>query len=348
MSASQQWELLQRHRGSWLGVQTLYDYAAEAPVAVGRSKLSGSLLVEQPSGESLEVWARFPSNKGEVDWSSAAALDADSVSAQQVTALTPANLHSTNLKLVDALIIGGPNIVPGSHELTFQLTAVDGENRLKLQCIYEVFDRITLPGSSFKIPFSFVLQDVVLTRELKTDQAAPMSPAALAEAVAECAPRDLTEVSVSRAVDRWTMASGGTEHTTLEVSTEAATTLGSARAPILFHTETVAIPGADGEEEGGGSDEENEDEDDDVSMVVVQQHGGDVLVELPRVIVAAEQVSTRLTWAPRGSKSLISAEIFFSAMESAVKPKKRKGGLNDQIDQPVFARGVVDRYQIVE
>ena len=310
-------------------------------------KLTVNSLLDTGNGEVQVSTTTF---KCDVDCSSTNVVPLCDMITQPLGSLRETEMPS-HLRFVGTTIIGGPNIVPNSHELTFQLTVAAEPLRLKLNIVYEPFDFVNVPGTSFKIPFSFVCSECVLTREVRLS-AGELVPSAIESAVTS-APASLElddlKVVLSETID----LDGNGESRAADSSKFSASCL-SGRSPIEFHTDSVAMPSqsiASSSEGGDDSDveddEEEEEEEEEVPMIVIARHGGDVLVELPRVIVAGEAVSARLSWRPKSQQDVVLAnELFFSAMKGAVRPVKRKGGLNEQIDQPVVDRVVVSRYSV--
>jgi len=284
---------------------------------------------------------------------------------QPLAKFSPSNMISSNLKFLDCAIVGGPNIVPNTQELTFQISLVSENLRLKLQVIYEPFDSVNVKGTSFQIPFSFVLADVIITRESKVNGESDFVPSLILDAV-EPKPEghNLAELDQRpiKLIQRLTVTNAQIDeepNTSHEQDHLIPLRSLSNRQPIAFYTESVEMPSSQNvfkdktgkisdaralEEED--DDDEEEEEEDEVEMQVVSRHGTDILVELPRVVVAAESVSARLTWMPNRQSCVIAAEALFSAMHCAVKPIKRRGGLAEQIDQPILEQLEVCRFSI--
>ena len=339
---------LKRHCGTWAGVQSLHDYGGIAVIDsstdVNRKLTVNSLLDIQGNGE---VQVSSTTFKCDVDWSSTSAVPSADMLTQPLGSLNEAGMPS-NLRFIGDTIIGGPNIVPNSHELTFQLTVASEPLRLKLNVVYEAFDFVNVPGTSFKIPFSFVCSECVLTREVRLSPGEDFVPSAIESAVTS-APASL-ELDDLKVVLSEAMTLAGNGESRAADSSEFSASRLSGRKPIEFHTESVAMPSqaiASSSEGGDDGDDEDEEEEEEVPMIVVARHGGDVLVELPRVIVAGELVSARLSWRPKSKDVVLANELFFSAMKGAVRPVKRKGALNEQIDQPVVDRVVVSSYSVM-
>lgn len=337
--ADEQWELFNRHLGSWKGLQTLHDYSNEerndAQEIVSTRKLNGvSILQKETYIESTNFFV----NQEGIDWSSSTPLTVDKVSSKTMAKFGKADIHKMNNKFCHDAIVGGPNIVPNTFELTYQVCLLADGLRLKLLCIYEPFDETSIPGTSFKIPYSFVLSDVILTREIKESGPEMTFVPASMESLSLIGASSLSDAHVS----------GGQRHqyahgkcTTEQVpSTPLRLT---DRESIVYHKESVPMPDSSSsfDIEGDADTVDTDDDDDEIDMRVLGEHGKDVWLETPRVIVAGERVSARVTWLlPAGSRppETRSAELFFTAMSNAVKPTKRRGNLNDQIDQPTLEK----------
>ena len=310
--------LFRRHLGRWQGVQSLHDLSDPSRSNEVR-KLTGLELLEDPSSRDFINVGNLLVNQ--------VTLTAETQKARlEVDELVKKNRPCHNV------LIGGPSIVPNSLELTLQLCLLSEDQRLKVLVVYEPFDTITIPASSFSIPVSYVVADAVVTRERRVEVFDFSSDALLSDLNALAA---LDTFAERQGGQRWTTTFPQEETTREDIAPMSL----EARDDIAFHVERVSLDDEDENED----DDDDDDDDDEVEMKLSTIINSDILLELPRVIFAGEISSARVTWAATPTKS-ISAEVSFLAAKNALKPVKRKGGLNEQIDQPIVEKIVVEEF----
>lgn len=339
----------------------MHDYSGdedgrdeEREVRETRSLVAVSFTESEDPGKKEITHKSYVVDGESLDWASSAPVPASRIrcvsGATQVFRATDKIGSATFAQNVG---LGGPTIVPNTHELTFQLSIVSGDSRLRVLVIYDTFDTVTVPSSSFQIPLSFVISDVIITREVRET--------AVGEGVFSIVPAELGELASLQLGDemkfedfcidpsktiRHAVRSKDDRQTSTDGGWSKYTKL-SERTPIKFQSEKIRKPGSTSiyeVDDGTFFDDDDDDDDEEISMLVTQTHR-DVQVELPRVILAGESVSARVTWlVPPLSKKVHAAEVFFSAAHAALRPVKRRGGLNEQYDQPILEELQVTSY----
>ena len=316
--------LLRRHIGRWQGVQSLHDLSdpERSNVAPSSRKLMGLELLEDPSSEEFIQIGNCLVNQA-------------TMKVEKQQARVPIQEVIKKNQPCHNVLVGGPSIVPNSLELTLQICLLSEDQRLKVLVVYEPFDTITIPASSFSIPVSYVVADAVVTREKRVEEFHFTSDALLSDHQTLAA----LDISAQRQGERWTTTFPQGETTREDIAVMSL----KDRRDIAFHIERISLDEGD---ENNDDDEDEDEDDEEVEMKLSTLINSDILLELPRVLFAGESNSARVTWAANPTKS-ISAEVLFLAAQNALKPVKRRGGLNEQIDQPIVERFVVEEFKEV-
>lgn len=344
-------ELFERfHKGAWIGKQTLHDYTDDKKSEDEEIKRSSTFTGVCLEGDKeINHYIMRPKGDGTLDAAKVATYD-------DVAYLLRGNkfLHSAS--------IGGPMINLKNRMLSCQVCIVDddGNSRVKVIVIYDTFDEMTVPGTSFRVPETMAVSEVIIIRESRVSDSAIFrnEEKGLDLQHLPNLPKDEDLFGKSDAAsikDFEVDYKGGTR---FEINYDyddcsAGDAGDGAPAEESFSSEewtdtgTYAIMGDDDIEEDFGLNLDQIDSPDGITFDVKMVHKGGLLIEAPRTLVANERSSITVSWKRDADKKMTTAAVSFVAMQNAVPGLKRvKGGAEAQYVQPKVLSITVEELQI--
>lgn len=321
---AEQEELFHRfHKGGWIGKQTLHDYTDD--------KLSDSQEIERSSkviGVCLDVddkeidhyilRPREQDTKGDVT----------KVATYEIDTLLKGN------KFCHTASIGGPLINTKSQMLSCQVSIVDddGKSRVKVIVIYDTFDEMTVPGTSFSVPETMGISEVIILRESRVEDPTIFRNEGKGLDLGQLPnlPKDeeLFGKSNAATIKDFEVDYKGGRRFEMDEKEEFS-------SEEFADEGTYAILGEDDVEEDFGLNLDQIDSPEGITFDVKMVHKGGLLVEAPRTLVANERTSITVSWKRDADKKMTTAGVTFVAMQNAINGLKRvKGGAEAQYVQP--------------
>lgn len=372
------------HAKEYIGFQVNHDYTFnnrdEIEEITRTNRLSGTFFKNNPDQGQIDHYILKTADRIQLtDVEQGMQVDKSSLELLQVASYKYSDGSIANTRFVHNVGVSGPNINPLSKIFSLQFCfSQPGDERLKVLLLYEPFDEVKVSGTSFTIPISMAISDVVITREkeypgimkiIQTQDAYSEGDISQEQSKYIDFSRFLPEDTNNMYRDNYSLSDFEVNFDSAERYVWQANNEASVRMNTLPGGKTV-IKGADVEQEAlmpalnaedegkdlrfpdeeqggegkdptllGGSDdgyEEEEEEEEELEMDIKVVHAGGLLLELPRVLLAGEEASIKCTWnnMEKSSKNIMEAEVLFSAMRNALKPAKKKGNAQAQIEQP--------------
>jgi hypothetical protein len=329
------------HKGAWMGSQSVHDYTndklSEREEVERTTTLTGTFLDTScsASGDSIDhyILRSVPHDNNEHEGSIA-----------KVASYSPEVLLGGN-KFIHTVAVSGPliNVKNGIMSCQFSIVGKRGYRR-KVVFIYETFDNMMVPGTSFEVPETMAISEVIVTREEKVDDSIFKG----GQGVIDTSFFDRSKIddatSTQRISDFEVKYTGGTRHqVTYTLSSD--TTCDA----VAEYTSEVFTDGGeytildDGDsEEDFGLNLDKIDDPEGITFDVKVVHTGGILVEAPRTLLAGEPTSITVAWKRDDAKMTV-ATLSFVAMQNAVPGLRRvKGGQDAQFVQPAVSNILVE------
>lgn len=310
----------QYHRGAWIGKQTVHDYTDNKSdkEEIDRSSIVTGVCLEG-SEQSVDHFILRPkgTEKGEVT----------KIASHEIETLLNANRFCSKVS------VGAPMIDIKSRMLSCGVSIVgpDDKTRLKVIMIYETFDEMRVPGTSFSVPETMAVSEVIILRETKVDASLFQNHEELA----------FSQLPIAE-VEELFSSSSATSIKDFEVDYKGGKRFeynnnGDISSDEFRDEGTYSILDEDDiEEEFGRLSPDKLDSPDGITFDLKLVHAGGVLVEVPRTLGANERSEINISWKREDNHKVMTvAGVSFIAMQNAVPGLKRqKGGADAQFVQP--------------
>lgn len=373
------------HAKEYIGFQVNHDYTFnnrdEIEEINRTNRLSGTFFKNNKEQDQIDHYILKTADRIQLaDVEQGMQVDKSSLEVLQVASYKYSDGSIANTRFVHNVGVSGPNINPLSKIFSLQFCfSQPGNERLKVLLLYEQFDEAKVPGTSFTIPLSMAISDVVITREKEYPGIMKIIQTQDAYSEGDISQEQSKFIDFSRflpddinsmyrdnyRLSDFEVAFDRAESFVWQVDNEASVRIntlpggktivkganaeeGALRPVLNLEDEGKDTRFSDEEQEGkesnpmllGVSDdhgEEEEEEEEELEMDIKVVHAGGLLLELPRVLLAGEETSVKVTWncmEKRSCRNLVEAEVLFDAMSNALKPAKKKGNAQAQIEQP--------------
>jgi hypothetical protein len=329
------------HKGAWMGSQTVHDYTndklSEREEVESTNTLIGTFLdtTSSASGDRIDhyILRSVPHDNNKHEGSIV-----------KVASYSPEVLLGGN-KFIHTVAVSGPsiNIKNGIMSCQFSIVGKRGYRR-KVVFIYETFDNMKVPGTSFEVPETMAISEVIVTREEKVDDSIFKG----GEGMIDTSFFDRSKIddatSTQRISDFEVKYTGGSRHqVTYTLSSD-----NTCKAAAEYTSEVFTDGGEytildDGDsEEDFGLNLDKVDDPEGITFDVKIVHTGGLLVEAPRTLLAGEPASISVAWKRDDAKMTV-ATLSFVAMQNAVPGLSRvKGGQDAQFVQPAVSSILVE------
>ena len=319
------------HRGAWIGYQSMHDYTDEKVSEkdeIERSNIiTGTCLDSQGDSIDYMILREANDNKGVGNVKKIASYE-------KTEDLLIGN------KFINTLAIGGPLINTKNDMLSLQFTFAEenSDRRMKMCIIYETYDKARVPGTSFEIPETMVISDVIIIREKRAEPS-----------LFKGGDVKLATIENGKDAVMWSRE-GADSIIDFEVEYKAGKRVqyDFDEAGTLHKSEISFKEGHHSIMEDGDTEEEFNrigavDDPNGITSHVKVVHAGGLLLEAPRTLAAGDHNLITIHW-KRTDKGMMSvACVSFVAMQNAVAPIKRmKGGADAQYVQPQVKQIVVE------
>jgi hypothetical protein len=320
------------HKGAWVGLQSMHDYTDEKwgeQDEIDRTCTVTGVCLDG-LGDSIDYFIlRGANEKKEMG------------TIEKIASYENSEALLLGNTFVNTLAVGGPLINIKNNMLSVQFTFAEenSDRRMKVCIIYETYDMARIPGTSFEVPETMAISDVIIVREKRAD---PSLFKGGEVQLVDLEDRKVDDVMWSR--------EGADRISDFEVEYQA-----GKRVQYDYEAGAVEVSESSFEEgsyiilEEGDVEEEfnlNLDAVDDpagITSDVKIVHAGGLLLEAPRTLAAGEDSTITISWKRLDKAKMTVASVSFVAMQNAVPPVKRvKGGATAQYVQPQVTQIAVE------
>ena len=332
LSSVEQIDLFSKyHRGAWVGIQSLHDYTDEKwgeQDEIDRTSTVTGVCLDGP-GDSIDHLILRAANEKKVG------------SIEMVASYEKSEALLMGNKFCGTIAVGGPLINIKNSMLSAQFTLAEegSDRRMKVCVIYETFDKVRVPGTSFEIPETMVISDVIIVREQRANPSLFKGG-------------DVELASIEKGKDAMMWSRDGAEKI-IDFEVEYK----SGKRVQYDYDAAGALEVSKNDFEGGsyfiledgddaGEFNLNLDAVDDpagITSDVKIVHAGGLLLEAPRTLAPGEDNTITVSWKRTDKGKMTVASVSFVAMQNALPPIKRvKGGAEAQFVQPQVTQIAVE------